>query len=103
MKRPRELPPIAISPLGADLFLVRVGARTRHRVRASAAVLDRLRTEGETDPEVIQRAFKFLLEREPPEAILSAFAIEDVARYFPSFWTAMGASLPPRAAEGGAV
>ena len=41
---------------------------------------------GKTDPEsCIEAAFKFLLDREPKEAILSNFDVTIISMYFPEF------------------
>ena len=45
---------------------------------------------------VIAAAFRFLLDREPKEAILARFDIRDIARYFPEFETTLGAYLVAR-------
>ena len=82
--------PLAVTALGGDRYRVRVGARTQHEVTARPEVLERVARPGEAPDETLRRAFAFLLEREPPESILRRFALEDVARYFPEFWTAMG-------------
>ena len=78
---------VVVTHAGGDDYEVRVGDRTRHTVTATKAALQRLLTEGETPEQGITRVFRFLLDREPPESILRRFAVEDVARYFPSFWS----------------
>jgi hypothetical protein len=41
---------------------------------------------GDATPErVIEASFRFLLAREPKEAILKSFDISAIARYFPEF------------------
>lgn len=58
-----------------------------HRVRVTAADLDRL-APGATDPTVLVRAsFEFLLEREPPSSILRTFDLPVIGRYFPEYET----------------
>ena len=44
---------------------------------------------------VIVQSFKFLLEREPNAAILTAFDLSDISRYFPEFETEMVKRLSP--------
>ncbi len=80
---------IEVTPAGGDdplCFDVRVGeagGATRHRVTLSKADLARL---GGVAPErLIEAAFRFLLDREPKEAILARFDISVIARYFPEF------------------
>jgi hypothetical protein len=79
---------IAVSPLGAGRFRVRVAeddSSTEHEVAVSAADLERLGA-GYPSPEAFVRAcFEFLLEREPKEAILRSFDVTLIGRYFPEF------------------
>ena len=43
-------------------------------------------TDGEEKPEsLIERSFRFLLEREPKESILSQFDLIIINRYFPEY------------------
>ena len=58
---------------------------TRHRVGITAADLARL-DPGANDPHVlVDRSFRFLLQREPATSILVAFDLMDIARYFPEY------------------
>jgi hypothetical protein len=75
-----------------DEYGVRVAERTRHTVTAPAATLQRLLRGDETPEQGMERVFRYLLEREPPESILSRFAVDDVSRYFPTFWSDMAAT-----------
>lgn len=72
-----------------DAYAVRVGRRTSHTVRATPAALARVTRPGEAAEDALVRAFRFLLEREPPESILPSFELEDIGRYFPEFWSHM--------------
>jgi hypothetical protein len=69
-------------------FSVRVqegNSQTRHEVSMEQATYQRL-TNGNVSPSAcIEAAFRFLLEREPKDAILSRFDITTIATYFPSF------------------
>jgi hypothetical protein len=66
--------------------LVREGkGETTHRVSISRETLKRL-TGGKHTPErCLDAAFRFLLDREPKEAILGSFDVEVIQRYFPHF------------------
>jgi hypothetical protein len=82
--------PIAVPPLpGAEplVFDVEVAegrGATRHRVTLAAA--DRARLAGGATPErLVEAAFRFLLDREAKESILSRFDVNVIARYFPEF------------------
>jgi hypothetical protein len=80
---------IDVQDQGGGVFRVRIAAGGEHTVRASPAVLARVARTGEAPERTVERAFVFLLEREPPGSILRRFALEDIARYFPEFWTEM--------------
>jgi hypothetical protein len=58
---------------------------SRHEVRVRPADLDRL-GPGAIEPKALVTAsFGFLLEREPPQSILSSFDLTDIGRYFPEY------------------
>lgn len=46
--------------------------------------LDRL-GPGRSGTDMVTAAFRFLLDREPPEAILRRFDVSVISRYFPEF------------------
>ena len=81
---------ITVAPLpGADplVFEVEVAEgsdSTRHRVTLRAADFARL-AGGATPERTVEAAFRFLLDREPKESILSRFDVSVIARYFPEF------------------
>ncbi len=78
---------IVVKPLGADEFEVTVAgqARTVHRVKVSPDDLARFGHPGETADALLERAFRFLLEREPNTAILPEFPFPLIQHYFPEF------------------
>ena len=79
-------------PLQFDVTIRDDSGVTRHRLAMSRADLARL--GGGADAEtVIVAAFRFLLAREPKEAILPRFDINVISRYFPDFETRIGADL----------
>jgi hypothetical protein len=58
---------------------------TSHTVTMSESTFQDL-TAGKVSPEeCIEAAFRFLLDREPKESILSRFDITVISTYFPSF------------------
>jgi hypothetical protein len=63
------------------------GERSHHSVTVSAADLRRLgRGEDASAVEdLVRRSFEFLLEREPPSAILRSFDLSVIGRYFPDY------------------
>lgn len=61
------------------------GPRTEHRVRVSAADLERL-DPGAPDPHLlVNRAFRYLLIQEPSTSILRSFDLTEIGRYFPEW------------------
>lgn len=67
-----------------DVVVSEGGSRTRHEVTARAADLARLGPSAKPET-LVEAAFRFLLDREPKEAILKAFDLMVIARYFPEF------------------
>lgn len=78
---------IAVIQTGADTFTVNVTddtGTTVHKVRVSAVDLRRLAPS--TEPAIlVEASFRFLLEREPKEAILRTFDLPVIGRYFPEY------------------
>lgn len=71
----------------AGTFEVRVAGgsgETRHRVGLDPRVQARLAPDHPPE-RLIEAAFRFLLDREPKEAILASFDLPVIARYFPEF------------------
>jgi hypothetical protein len=61
------------------------GRTTRHQVMVAPADLARL-DPGARDPHVlVDRSFRFLLEREPNTSILRTFDLTVIGRYFPEY------------------
>jgi hypothetical protein len=66
--------------------VVREGAgATRHEVTMRQAEFEKLAAHTSTPERCIEAAFRFLLDREPKEAILARFDITLIANYFPEF------------------
>jgi hypothetical protein len=63
------------------------GQRTRHAVTVRKADLVRWAdgTERQDVKSLVARSFDFLLEREPPNAILRSFDLSVIQRYFPEY------------------
>lgn len=63
------------------------GLCTRHAVTVRRADLERWSdgTEREDVENLVMRSFGFLLEREPPNAILARFDLSVIQRYFPEY------------------
>ena len=61
------------------------GQRTEHRVRVEAADLSRLDPSAPEPHLLVNRAFRYLLAREPATSILRSFDLTDIGRYFPDW------------------
>lgn len=63
------------------------GQRTRHTVTVKRADLERWAggTKRENLEILVKKSFDFLLEREPPSAILATFDLSVIQRYFPEY------------------
>jgi hypothetical protein len=78
---------IRVTHVGADEYSIEVqdrGGSTRHVVEVTLAALDRF-AGGTRAERLLEESFRFLLEREPKEAILRRFEISEIARYFPDY------------------
>lgn len=71
-------------PLAFDVCVRESKSETRHRVTLSQRDFVRL-SAGATAEEILEAAFRFLLDREPKEAILPRFDVSVISRYFPEF------------------
>ncbi|HXI86176.1 MAG TPA: hypothetical protein VNH64_01855 [Parvularculaceae bacterium] len=58
---------------------------THHNVTMSRADYERLANGAFPPARCVEAAFRFLLDREPKEAILSRFDVSAISRYFPEF------------------
>lgn len=68
-----------------DVTIREGGSETRHRVTMTKSDYRKL-TSGRVSPvQCIEAAFRFLLDHEPKEAILSRFDVSVISRYFPGF------------------
>jgi hypothetical protein len=78
---------ITVEQLADETYLVTVteeGSSTTHRVTASPSDLAEL-GDGTVPEQVIEASFRFLLDREPKESILSSFDLSVISRYFPEY------------------
>ena len=78
---------IRVTHIGGDAYSVEVQetmGSTRHEVQVPPAAVDRF-AGGAAATRLLEESFRFLLEREPKEAILRRFEISVIARYFPEY------------------
>jgi hypothetical protein len=72
-------------PLKFEVIVSEGDGETRHQVTMDRQTCGRL-TGGKHTPErCLEAAFRFLLDREPKESILSRFDVTVISRYFPEF------------------
>ena len=71
----------------SEVIVDQGGRQTRHSVTVARADLQRWAggTEREDVESLVARSFEFLLEREPPDAILTTFDLSVIQRYFPDY------------------
>jgi len=67
---------------------------THHTVQVSTAEIDRWGM-GRSPEELVERSFRFLLDREPKESILREFKLSVISRYFPDYERAIAPRQPP--------
>jgi hypothetical protein len=72
------------SALAFDVLVREGKSETRHRVTLSERDVARLSADA-AEEKLVEAAFRFLLEREPKESILSRFDLGVISRYFPEF------------------
>lgn len=78
---------ISIVSAGDGRFRVTVEegmTRTVHDVTVTPENVERL-APGTTPERLVEASFRFLLEREPKEAILRRFELPAIERYFPEY------------------
>ena len=78
---------IEVHSIGGDEYEVKVAGKTQTTHRVTLQEADRLRLAGEKVPaeKLIERSFRFLLEREPNTSILATFDLPLIGRYFPEY------------------
>jgi hypothetical protein len=72
-------------PLEFDVVVGEGEDKSSHRVTISRAMLSRLAAGTHAPERCLEAVFRFLLDREPKEAILRRFDVAVVSRYFPEF------------------
>ena len=77
--------PVPAGPLTFDVVVRDARGESRHRVTISAEDATRWAKLGADPSHCVEAAMRFLTDREPKEAILSAFDIRVIRRYFPDF------------------
>lgn len=81
------------NPLRFEVTVSEGGGSTQHNVTVSRADFGRLSPNDETGEELMKAAFRFLLDRESKESIMSSFDITVISRFFPEFESEIGKYL----------
>ncbi len=68
-----------------DVSLADGADQHRYVVTVTEAELDRYAAGAEEPHDLVEASFRFLLEREPPTAILATFTLPTIERYFPEY------------------
>jgi len=78
---------IKVHHLSGNEYEVKVGGTTQttHRVTLRDADRQRLGGKDVSAEELIEKSFRFLLEREPNTSILSSFELPLIGKYFPQY------------------
>lgn len=78
---------ITVTEIDATTYRVTIddgNSSSQHMVTAGAQDLENL-PGGSSPSELVDASFRFLLDREPKESILSRFELGDISRYFPEY------------------
>ncbi|MDR9451562.1 MAG: hypothetical protein RI637_10135 [Acidimicrobiia bacterium] len=88
---------ILVTPLGSDLFRVEIREGQSNSVHDVTVTPGDLATfaQGHGPQKLLEESFRFLLEREPKQAILPRFDLPVIARYFPDYPTEIRRRLGP--------
>jgi len=70
------------------VFLVQVGSRG-YEVTVDKPYLEKLTQGSITARDLVMNSFLFLLEREPADAILRSFNLQEIPNYFPEYEASM--------------
>lgn len=70
-------------PMAFEVTVRDGDGESHHQVTLSQRDFRRLSGEACPPPACIEAAFRFLLDREPKEAIMQRFDIREIARHFP--------------------
>lgn len=73
-----------------DLKIVEGDSTTKHMVSVKDSTFERLVEKEVSKRDLVEESFKFLLDREPKESILSSFELGVIERYFPEYPEEMG-------------
>jgi hypothetical protein len=73
------------NPLIFSVVVVDRGGQTQHQVTIERSLFQQLSSKRATPEVFMEATFRFLLDREPKEAIMSRFNVTVIPRYFPEY------------------
>jgi hypothetical protein len=91
------MPDLAITASDKHVYDVTIidddSTETRHCVTVPVRFLTDHGLAASQEPVLVRASMQYLLEREPPSSVLSAFSLDDITRYFPDYPAAITALL----------
>lgn len=93
----RAMPSISVIHQDGTVYRVAVSdsrSETTHEVTVWPSDIARYAPDA-TPEELLEASFRFLLEREPKEAILTRFELAVIERYFPEYRRLIGNMIGP--------
>jgi hypothetical protein len=81
---------VPADPLRFNVTVREDDGETHHEVSMSSETLKKLSGDRHPPEQVIEAAFRFLLDQEPKESILGEFDITVISHYFPDFERRIG-------------
>ena len=78
---------ITVKPINSTTFevVVEAGTTTTHKVTVNPSYYEKLTGNRVTPDVLVEKSFKFLLERESNTSILRSFDLPVIGQYFPEF------------------
>lgn len=78
---------ITVTPIDNTTFevVVEAGTTTTHKVTLKTAYYEKLTGKRVTPEKLIEKSFRFLLDRESNTSILGSFDLPVIGRYFPEY------------------
>ncbi len=76
---------VEVTPVGEDAYSVTVREGASATVHEVTGALERAAALGIAPDRLVEASFRFLLDREPKEAILARFGLDVISRYFPEY------------------
>jgi len=78
---------ITVNPIDSDTFevIVEGASTTTHKVTLKPSYYEKLTSKLVTPEVLVEKSFRFLLERESNTSILRSFDLPVIQRYFPEY------------------